>query len=669
MRFPKLTDSRWHEPFMPSFSANYNNSRGNLGVVGDLLHGHTFAEVPDYRPQELLRSELGEPELVSGNELAVALRTHEVPFPEELFSFSSTVGPLLEGQVRTVVNTRRFREHWSGFFDLLERYADREIPLVKVICLSESLKVRPITKGPPCIYTVLKRVQKALHGHMRNFPVFEFIGKEINAEDLFARVGPLREGEVYHSADFSDATNQIRSWASECAVDEVSRALGLTESQIAMFHKAMTQHIIEVGEGKRADFLEQQSGQLMGSIVSFPILCLVNAAVVRWALELATNSTIPLRDARMSINGDDALFPIPRAGIRLWEVISSYAGLFPSIGKVYSSSKFANMNSTLYLYHPPRDDQPGRFEWVKYVNFGLISGAQRSSLKVQKSDMRELPKAYECAARHNELYASVPEACWPRTHDLFMEEATPLLQRVARPLPWGVPQALGGLGLVARREEPLMGPLPEHLVHLHGVNVFRYGVEVSDLDRRAISYIMRNMGQCRPRLIRPENAKICVRQSVEKRYRMPTVWVRDDDPRAEVSARLENLLCVAELFRAPVVLDTVDDHTSVYRCPVRGTHQVRASNASSQEAIQAAWAIAERRDKEQGTVASVNDAAIKHNVRVWRKATREASRNQPASWNAIFGHNPEIEIWDIEDFEMEEEVHDLLRLDAGLFDH
>jgi hypothetical protein len=98
----------------------------------------------------------------------------------------------------------------------------------------------------------------------------------------------------------------------------------------------------------------QKWGQLMGSPMSFPILCIVNAAINRHFLELTYEKDLTLRQCPMMINGDDILMIIRRHDLKFWEHLVSTAGLTPSLGKNYFSDKFAMINSRVFLYEPPK---------------------------------------------------------------------------------------------------------------------------------------------------------------------------------------------------------------------------------------------------------------------------------------------------------------------------
>jgi hypothetical protein len=195
----------------------------------------------------------------------------------------------------------------------------------------------------------------------------------------------------------------------------------------------------------------------MGSIVSFPVLCIANAAICRWTLELQDQRIYMLRDCKLAINGDDAVFPCNDFGRSTWEKIGTFCGLEPSIGKVYYSNSFLNINSTTYNYHKDGyesvflDSLKSRmsrtrliyFELVKYVNLGLLFNMQRSGGPSDGLDTREL----SISARCRELIKHSPYQLQERVMGQFLMLNDKQLKRFG--LPWFIPEQLGGLGLTS----------------------------------------------------------------------------------------------------------------------------------------------------------------------------------------------------------------------------
>lgn len=205
--------------------------------------------------------------------------------------------------------------------------------------------------------------------------------------------------------------------------------------------------------------LPQANGQLMGSITSFPILCVVNAAICRFALEHDYAKQLQLKQCRLAINGDDGLLKIGQLGKELWESAASFVGLAPSIGKVYYSDRYLNINSTSYLYHPegyeclllpsgrpnkPFKEYVSHFQLGEYVNMRLLFGMTRSAGAADIVDTTS-ERPVGIGERCTQLINSTPYCLRKATLCQFLHINKEVLQRFN--IPWFIPTAFKGLGL------------------------------------------------------------------------------------------------------------------------------------------------------------------------------------------------------------------------------
>lgn len=424
------------EPFFPSTSANYINTRSMGGIVGRIL---------------------GDPELLKG------LKTED-----DLIQINVTN---TKRSSSLVADTSLLRLHFMELYSRMIAKAKKEFPAAVPLGLPEALKVRVISKGPPDTYFVLKPLQKFLWGVMKKHPTFKLIGQPVTADYIQERMGAslnsktkkknkseLEEDNKFLSVDYQDATNEMYAWVSNAVVKSLSKVLKLSKDETALFKKAMTGHYIRNPDfnGKEGEvlFLPQVRGQLMGSIVSFPILCIVNAAILRWTKELSSKRVWTLKDCPLAVNGDDGLLKINFYGKILWEQISTYCGLSPSIGKVYFSSEFLNINSLSYIYHPEgwegyvfynQNHDPihriRHFELIKYVNLGLLFNLRRSG---GSAGVRDTDERGSLGSRVRDLVETSPVNLQERVLCQFLH-SNRIQLRTTR-LPWFIPEAFGGLG-------------------------------------------------------------------------------------------------------------------------------------------------------------------------------------------------------------------------------
>jgi len=421
------------EPFFPSTSANYINNRKQSGAVGYILE------------HEELLTGLRTP----GGTLQVARGLKQ---PGESVQIEEEIQPEdFEEEMtydRTDLNTRFKSLFWRIF-----KRAVHEEPLVEPVALAEALKIRMITKGPPLLMTILKNYWKAVFTRLKKHKTFQLIGKPVSEKIMLDGLGRnLGEAESYLSGDYAEATDNLFSWVSETIADQIKEELGLEKLEHALFQRALTEHIYEVDLKK----LRQLIGQLMGSIVSFPVLCIANAAMCRWAIELSYLRKFLLKDAPLLINGDDCAMKGRTTTIKLhWGRLTTFIGLKESIGKTYLSREFVDINSTSFqrMKESFTIDDTNRtgatikretfLKQVKYVNIGLLYGLKRSGGKVGLNDQTDVHN--NMAARARELLRLAPESLHEELMRMFIKHHKPLLDRMR--LPWYIPEWLGGVGL------------------------------------------------------------------------------------------------------------------------------------------------------------------------------------------------------------------------------
>jgi hypothetical protein len=246
---------------------------------------------------------------------------------------------------------------------------------------------------------------------------------------------------------FRDVSGKFASLDYEGATDnfnpEVSNAIGLEMCKEMDLPIDLTEDFIAGLTGHIVDGVPQAWGQLMGSLVSFVVLCVGNAAVTRKALELSTGTCQSLQTCPILINGDDGLVRGPDSFFRLWSQFSTLVGLKPSLGKVYHCERYANINSTSFWL-----DKTGWLQHIPYVNMGLVCGLKRSSASLDASDAFDAAGSYSSSigARHRALLSSCPVDLIEPVHRLYLSFNEDLLRSLG-PVPWYVPEEFGGIGL------------------------------------------------------------------------------------------------------------------------------------------------------------------------------------------------------------------------------
>lgn len=258
----------------------------------------------------------------------------------------------------------------------------------------EPMKVRVISKGNAFPYYFCKPLQKAMHSSMREMDCFRLIGRPFCPTDMIDLAEMTGPNDSWFSIDYSAATDNL-SW----------KYAGRIFSKIIEDLPPMTKIIAESvlgphnlyypdSESRKGKTFKgvMQNGQLMGSILSFPILCLANLGVYLKTTEWSQKGwTDQERLRHVLVNGDDMVYA---ANPRLWTdhiAVASSVGLEMSVGKAYEHPVYANINSTSVHYDLKQVYNYDRFGCVKnkptpwqidFLNTGLFYGQH----KVQQGD-------------------------------------------------------------------------------------------------------------------------------------------------------------------------------------------------------------------------------------------------------------------------------------------
>jgi len=370
---------------------------------------------------------------------------------------------------------------------------------VELAGLKEPLKARVISKGDPHRYYVQKIVQKALHGAIRKMPRFRLTGTPLDADEL-VRLNPsswretLLAGREWDepvgllSGDYSDATNRIRSWASLAAGQGIldgwkrsAQRQGANVEDIEDWEEDILDGLCgnyvsrpaDDGRPHKFEGAWQTEGQLMGAPVSFPVLCIVNSAVItcaykrwmfsrgtiaytgsgfRWALGALAGKSVSASQLPFLVNGDDCLMVCTEDFMQTWEELAGWAGLESSVGKSYFSTTWCIMNSAAYEVVLPDTSAPGcadrPFRRHPFLPFGSMfcassRGAERreSAGNLGGDDLLNVvgPRV-RWAVDH----------CPPEMRDRVIASMIDYYNLPARTpsgVSWWLPSVLGGLGL------------------------------------------------------------------------------------------------------------------------------------------------------------------------------------------------------------------------------
>jgi len=248
----------------------------------------------------------------------------------------------------------------------------RSYPRAKVAEVLEPLKVRLITAMDSLRTFVAKPLQQALWKHLRSLEPFKLIGEPVTEfilRDLVARdhliFGPQSE-EEFVSGDYSAATDGLDIRVSKVILNRVLLHLSKEEQHLAPHMRdILFEQVLMYPGWSKLDPVLQQNGQLMGSILSFPVLCIAN--LFTYVLSLPEPLQSQVLSGRLKIdrlpvlvNGDDILFRASDEHYERWLLSIRTVGFTPSVGKNFKHSRFFTVNSEplQYIKHIPKIPLP-----------------------------------------------------------------------------------------------------------------------------------------------------------------------------------------------------------------------------------------------------------------------------------------------------------------------
>jgi hypothetical protein len=227
----------------------------------------------------------------------------------------------------------------------------------------EPLKTRVISKGEATPYYLSKPLQIKIHDILRHRGEFRLIGRPLSATDLMDLdqnrvIGGVGSHEWF-SIDYSAATDGLSARLSASIMERILR--GQSSDLLPIWMSVLAPHLCKY-PFPHDDILpiQQKNGQLMGSILSFPILCLANLGLYLYAIK---DDPRPLRQklAGVLVNGDDMLYVARRSRWATHVTIGEKVGLLMSPGKAYHDRVFANANSACFHFPLLSEKRQGTF--------------------------------------------------------------------------------------------------------------------------------------------------------------------------------------------------------------------------------------------------------------------------------------------------------------------
>jgi len=230
---------------------------------------------------------------------------------------------------------------WNGmradYLSMLERPEVCHEPTFMVA--KAAGKPRPLVKNHPS-YLLLRPIHTAMYDHLSKQP---WLLRGPPTANQFLKSGfssrrDLAPNKQYLSADFTAATDSLSIEVAETIFDELAWLSSPDVLPSLAEAKKSLRPKITIGD----EVIEPSTGQMMGNLCSFPLLCLQNYCAATWVDKLVGE------DCPKLINGDDLLVEASDRWYRKYKQISPTLGMNLNEKKTSYSRTFLTINSTYF---------------------------------------------------------------------------------------------------------------------------------------------------------------------------------------------------------------------------------------------------------------------------------------------------------------------------------
>jgi len=229
----------------------------------------------------------------------------------------------------------------------------------ELLVVQSAGKPRPLSKFP-AEALFLKPLHKTIYG---NLSKRDWLLRGPPSKEVLRRAGFREGGGRLVSGDYRSATDNLPIEVMEEALKVMlSNAISVPDNVKELALRACRPILFS-----DSDSLEVRVGQMMGSLLSFPFLCLQNFLAFRWAVR----STGKVGRVPVLINGDDILFQTddPAFPDRWFKVVGA-VGLEVEETKTSVEDDWGTLNSTLLRW------VDGSLQPVWSPRFGMLRPAE-----------------------------------------------------------------------------------------------------------------------------------------------------------------------------------------------------------------------------------------------------------------------------------------------------
>ncbi|BCH36626.1 RNA-dependent RNA polymerase [Aspergillus fumigatus botourmiavirus 1] len=264
---------------------------------------------------------------------------------------------LADGGARMYGICYRWNSHQDYVLEVLTRESRVELLPARVTSVETGGKHR-IVSVSDVNANLFRPLHAAMYNHLSKFP---WLLRGEAKPDRFKGF-EARSGEVFVSGDYESATDNLNGHLQREILDLILSNTTQVPKGIIESAPQMLRSILEVKrKGEPAETFVQERGQLMGNLLSFPLLCLVNYLGFRYY----AGFRCPVR-----VNGDDIVFRATARTASRWMEGVKIAGLTLSRGKTLIHRRYFSLNSTMFKASWKEGSLPHLIPMIRSTAFG-----------------------------------------------------------------------------------------------------------------------------------------------------------------------------------------------------------------------------------------------------------------------------------------------------------
>jgi len=228
---------------------------------------------------------------------------------------------------------------------------DRSLPFnhVRLGTAKAKGKIRVVTMQNAYVKQVLRPVHTALYNHISSFNWL--VRGEVGEKDFLAVKNDRKKGESIISGDYASATDNIHVDVVETIISVIAEESLLSDEEREVLIGSFKCVTVVNKDGSLTPVMR---GSMMGNLVSFPLLCLLNKA----CFEMSRPNHNCSKGCRLQrhchrvgrFNGDDCIFCGDQKFFQRWREITARFGLVVQEEKTGVSDRYGELNSQCFDY-------------------------------------------------------------------------------------------------------------------------------------------------------------------------------------------------------------------------------------------------------------------------------------------------------------------------------